>query len=140
MERRERYQFFERGDHIGVEPDRFRILHPAVDDPVADRRELEAAALAAQKIREIRDRPRRGRGSPPRPRTSRRAARRPAPRADEPWRRMDALDLTANDGIERPVPLGEEQELDAGRAGVQNENRITHGRWRASPPILARGW
>ena len=57
-----------------------------------------------------------------------RAARR------EPRRGMYALDLASNDGIERPVPLGEEQELDAGRACVQDEDRVTHATTFAAFP------
>jgi hypothetical protein len=117
MERRKGNQFFERGDNTGVEPHRLRILHPAVDDAVADRREFEAAALPAQKIREIGDRAVVTEARPLAPgllgqRLAVGAAR------GEAWRRIETLDLAANDGIELPVPLGKEQELDAGRAGV----------------------
>ncbi len=54
MERRKRYEFFEHGEYIGVEPDWFRVLHPTVDDPMAHRRKPEAPTLAAQKLREMR--------------------------------------------------------------------------------------
>ena len=41
---------------------------------------------------------------------------------DEARRRVDALDLASDEEIERGALLGEELELDARRAGVQDEN------------------
>ena len=127
MQRRERHELFEHGDDIGVEPHRLRILHAAVHHPVADRRELEAAAVRRAENR--RDAPRRPSWprltpSPQRLLGERRAVRVRARRTVATVCRPSIWPRTT--GSSAPSRSAKSEELDAGRAGVQNEDRVAH--------------
>ena len=138
MQRGERYQAFEHGHDLAVDQHRLRISRPAMDNPVAH---AIKAGLAADMRREpimdggygagmavARNRPigqlfplrvgdfQMGRGS-------------------------NALDLAMSACRKGPVGHGlEYRELDAGRPGIDDEDRFAHRGHPASLPDPAYGW
>ena len=123
VQRRERDELLQQGDHVAVDPHRLGVIRPAVDHAVSDGLEVHPLRLPANEVRDVRH------GAlvaelTPSPQdfsdsTSPRARAR-----DEARRRVDALDLASDDEVETGALFGEELELHARRAGVQRRERL----------------
>src|SRR5262249_4020871 len=136
MERRQRDEALESLDRLELDSHRRRELQSPVDDPVSYPPEPPTCQVVLQELAEIFDRPVMTKGRS-RPRlfgydTPRDVVRR------ETRRHVETLDLASElQGEVSPI-LGEDGELDARGAGVQNEDRVIRlGHGRRPPALIA---
>src|SRR5262249_53970875 len=133
MERRQRDEALESLDRLGLDSHRRRELQAPVDDPVSYAPEPTTCQVVLQELAEIFDRPAV-------------AERRSRPRLfgyDTPGevvrretrRHVEALALAWELRSEVTRTRGEDGELDARRAGVQNENRVIRVGHCCRPPL-----
>ena len=136
VEGRQRDEALESLDRLGLDQHRRRELQAPVDDPVPYPPEPPTCQVVLQEVPEIFDRPVvTERRSLPRPfgdDASGEVARR------ETRRDVKALDLPSELHGEVARSRGEDGELDARRAGVQNEDRVIRAAHRCRPPALHR--
>ena len=123
MQRGQRCQPVDRRDRGGVEADRTRKLPAAMDDPVTDAGQRVAAEMILGPIQQgAEQRPVR-RFAAPAPVLEHLAAR---SLDDQPGRRAEVVHGPLGEEARRRVHRLEQPEFDAGRAGVEGEDRIGH--------------
>ena len=134
VQRRERIQALEVGKDVGIDADGRRIREAAVHDAMADGAQRMIAEVLADERDDMRERSI----------MSERGAVGPSPLAQsfaariegfEARRRIDLFDLPVVQPSEIAAALGEQRELDARRAGVDDGDRIAHG--GPGPPMAA---
>jgi len=134
VEGRQRDEALESLDRLGLDEHRRRELQAPVDDPVPYPPEPPTCQVVLQEVAEIFDRPivaeRRSRPRLFRYDASGEVARR------ETRRHVEALDLTSELNGEIARIRGEDGELDARRAGVENEDRVIRAGHRCRPLTL----
>src|SRR2546427_9672609 len=126
VQRREWDETLESLEGRGIDPNRSRVLQTAVDDPVADADQSVARELALQEVVQILDRAIVAELPPGPGLLGNDAARRIL--GHEARRRVEALDLPPHLERELAGTLGEDGELEARRASVENEDRIVRSR------------
>jgi hypothetical protein len=123
MQRRQGNKSLQCRQHVAIDPHRPREIRPAVHHAMPDRLEFHPRGFTPKEVRKVVDRalvteldtlaPALFRGDD----ASSRAR-------DEMRRSVNALDLSPQLRIELAVPVLVEQELDARRAGVQDQNAL----------------
>ena len=116
------------GEQGGVDAGGRHVVAPAVGDAVTDRGQAMVAAVvrpgASRRCGRTRRRGRAARRR--RPALLGQRSRRPRPSATKRGARADPLDLAAGDRRQRRAAQREHRELDARRAGVQDQDRVGH--------------
>ena len=130
MQRCERNVLLQRRQHRRVDANRFAVLEAAVNDAMSDSREAMLAELRAQEGDQMIERaimPKLDAIAP-----GLLAQDLPVPiLGDETRRGMEAFGLSAHSQLERGATLGEERELEARGACIENGDRIGH----VTPPL-----
>ena len=130
MQRCERNVLVQRRQHRRVDANRSAVLEPAVNDAVSNSCQALLAELRAQEGDQMIERaivPKLDAVAP-----GLLAQGLPVPiLGDETRRGMEAFDLSAHGQLERVATLGEERELQAGGACIENGDRIGH----VTPPL-----
>ena len=135
---RERDEPLERLERLGLDPHRSRVLQTPVDDPVADADQSVVRELALQEVSEILNRAI-VTELPSGPRLLGHDAARRILR-HEARCRVEGLDLSPYLERELAGALSEHGELDARRAGVQNEDRVVGSAHCCCSVASRHGW